>query len=427
MNAAQKTISTGPAKARACCRVSRKPVYTSPDWCWQSPAGDYAVRISLIGGRIISLTTAGRVDLDNLRDSRRVISRVLADPSIATRPMVVIDDLARITGATLNARSYLARQLPPGTDLLAYIAYGGSSVFGRELNQAHRMQLFNFPIRVVEEHVAAVRAAQDFIRLPARPRNAAVHGASATGVTTTAPSGAAPPTSSREAPTTDAQGYARGLFEHIGRLSLERDGVDAVPEEIAPDHPFRAVYDALGMIHADMKRILARRQRNLIRLQDQKQALLEKNAALAETQTTLKILLRTRREGRRTLTARIGQRFRDLLPVVEGLKATALTSSQQRQVAFIRDIITHISHTFRFNTRRRDLKLTPRETLTAYLVARGCTTREVAAVLNMSPRTIERYRTGLRRKAGLEGTGRSLGSWLGTRADEGAGSKPCKP
>jgi DNA-binding CsgD family transcriptional regulator len=290
------------------------------------------------------------------------------------------------------------------------------------------MQLFNFQIRVVDDYDAAVRAAQDCISHPARQRTAAVGDESATNAKTTGASSAIPPPSPGDPPTPDAQGYARELFKHIGRLNLERSGVDAVPNEIAPDHPFRAVYDALGMIHADMIRILARHKRNLIRLQDQKQALMKKNAALTETQTTLKILLRTRREGRRTQTARIGQRFRELLlPVVEALGDTDLTSRQQRQVEFIRDIIAHISHAFRFNSRRRDLKLTPRETLTAYLVARGCTTRKAAAVLNMSPRTIERYRAGLRRKAGLEGTGRSLESWLRSRADEGGASEPCLP
>lgn len=428
MNAIPQTTPQRPVKARACCRFSRKPIYASPDWCWQNPAGDYAIRICLIDDRIISLTTVGLVDLENLRGSWKVIRQVLADASIAPHALVVIDDHSRITGVTLNACRHLARQLPAGSDLQAYIAYGEPSVFRHGLNQTRHMPLFNFPIRVVDDYEAAVRAAQDLIRHPARPRTAAVGDESATDARTTRIPGAPLPQSPGAPPAWDAQGYACELFDHIGRLNLVRGGVDAVPDEISPDHPFRAVYDALGMIHADMIRILARHQRNLVRLQDQKKALLEKNAALAETQTTLKILLRTRREGRRTQTSRIEQRFRDLLlPVVEALGDMDLTPRQQRQLEFIRDIITHISHAFRFNSRRRVLKLTPRETLTAYLVARGCTTREAAAVLNMSPRTIERYRAGLRRKAGLEGTGRPLGPWLSSQPDEREVSEACLP
>ena len=188
------------------------------------------------------------------------------------------------------------------------------------------------------------------------------------------------------------------------------------PPAIAADHPFRAVYDALELIHIDMQRILERHQRNLKHLQSQEQALLEKNAALAETHTTLKILLRTRREERRKMTARIGQRFRDLLlPIVEALEDTHPSGAQQRQAAFIRDIITHISQPFIFDTQRNALNLTAREILTAYLVARGCTSREAAQVLNTSPRTIDRYRSGLRKKAGLQGTGQRLGRWIRRR------------
>ena len=107
------------------------------------------------------------------------------------------------------------------------------------------------------------------------------------------------------------------------------------------------------------------------------------------------------------------------MPIVEGLAETALTSAQQRQGEFIRDIIANIGHTFVFNPMDNALKLTPREMLTAYLVARGCTSREAAEVLNTSPRTIERYRAGLRRKAGLAGSGRSLEAWLSPQDDDG--------
>ena len=110
---------------------------------------------------------------------------------------------------------------------------------------------------------------------------------------------------------------------------------------------------------------------------------------------------------------RIGQQFRDLLlPIVEALEATTSSGAQQPQAAFIRDIITHISQPFLLDAQRDVLKLTRRETLTAYLIARGCTSREAARVLNTSPRTIDRYRSGLRKKAGLQGTGQRLGGWI---------------
>ncbi|MBL0712254.1 MAG: response regulator transcription factor, partial [Desulfosarcina sp.] len=162
-----------------------------------------------------------------------------------------------------------------------------------------------------------------------------------------------------------------------------------------------------------MTRILARHQRNWIRLKEQERALVAKTDALAETHTTLKILLQTRREERRKLAARLHRRFRDvLLPVVKGLGDTDLTPCQAHQAEFVRDIIMNIIPSPLSGQKLSALELTPRETLTAYLVARGCTTRDAARVLNTSPRTIECYRAGIRRKARLEGTGLRLNQWL---------------
>ncbi len=416
MTNAQQFDDGWPSGSQACCRVSRQPVFTSPRWCWVSPAGRYGIRVTRIGPRIISLEAWGHVDLNHIRRGWAVINQALADAPPDRGPFIVIDDHSRISGATLNARTYIAQQLQRLSNWRAYIAYGAPSVFELGLNLARRMRLFSFEIQVVADYDQAVRMAQEW---QARPRQATPRGSTAGDDHQPLPEATAP-TDPRELA---LQSYARELFHHVGQLSLNRYGVVAVPDNRSSDHPFRSVYDALAMIHADMLRILARHQRNQRRLQKQERALLAQNAALAETQTTLGILLRTRQEERRKHTGRVGQRFKDLLlPIVEGLAATQLTARQERQVEFIRDIIAHIGHAFSFNPMVNLLKLTPRETLTAYLVARGCRSREAAEVMNTSPRTVERYRAALRKKAGLAGTGLPLGPWLSRQRDDGSAS-----
>ena len=413
-----------PPGALACCLVSRQPVHASPDWCWSNSEGRYGIRVNRIGERIISLETWGHVNLNDVRHGWSVLRRALTDAPSDKGPFIVIDDHARISGATLNARRFIAQQLQHLSDWQVYIAYGAPAVFKLGLDLARRMELFSFPMEVVADYDEAIRLALEWQAHPSRQDHADRRDGTGRAKT---PSDAAFSTDaadpSRESRDATLQAYARELFHYVGRLNLNRYGVIALQDDRRADHPFRAVYDALAMIHADMTSILARHQRNQRRLQDQERALLAKNAALAETQTTLKILLQKRREERTRQTVRIGQRFRDLLlPIVEGLADTTLRRSQQRQVAFIRDIITTISQAFTFNSMASALELTARETLTAYLVARGCTTGEAAEVMNTSPRTVEHYRAGLRRKAGLEGTGLPLRPWLNGRREVGPSS-----
>lgn len=398
-----------PSEAKACCRISGLPVKFAADWKWISPAGDYAIKIHRIGERIISVEHAGYVDSFKSRRGFALFKCVLTGMPAASRPVIVLDDHSRISGATLNARRSIVKHLLGQSQLKAYIAYGASPVFHLSLHLARRMNLFNFKVRMVADYAQAMTLAQGWIGPPvdsgADRQN--------TGLADNEP---APTTQGDECREASLQAFARELLTHIGRLNLEHNGDQVTPPAVTSDHPFRSVYDALELIHVDMKRILARHQRNLKHLQSQERALLEKNAALAETHTTLKILLRTRREERRKMTTRIGQRFRDLLlPIVEALEATHPSGAQQRQATFIRDIITHISQPFIVDPKRNAWHLTARETLTTYLVARGCTSREAARVLNTSPRTIDRYRAGLRKKAGLQGTGQRLGVWIRSR------------
>ena len=407
--------------ARACCRVSRQPVYSSPQWCWTSPDNRYGIRVERVGERIISLDSWGLINQENVRRGWSILHRALAAAPPGNGPFVIIDDHSRINGSTLNARSYIANRFQEVSNWQAYIAYGGPAVFKLGLNLARRMGLFRFDIQVVADYEEAIRMAQETMVRRRQIRPCSPERSDGDDAAPQTPSAGGGADGRAHAHAEALQVFARELFHHVGQLNLNRYGVVAVRNECAPDHPFRAVYDALGMIHADMLRILARHQHDRRRLQDQERALVEKNAALAEAHTTLRILLRARQGQRRQQTARISQRFKDfLMPIVDGLADTDLTLAQQRQGEFIRDIIANIGHRFIFNTMDNALKLTPREMLTAYLVARGCTSREAAEVLNTSPRTIERYRAGLRRKAGLEGTGRSLEAWLSRQRGDGA-------
>ena len=417
-----------PLDRLACCRISRLPVAVSPRWCWADAAGRYGIRVSRIGARIISIESWGHVNLENARRGWTVFRQALADAPDAKEPFVIIDDHSGIRAASFNARAFLAQKFKRQLDWQGYITYGDASVFELALNLARRMNLFHFEIQMAADYDQAVRTAVEWQTHGVRNRvslasNAGTDGMRPAAKTTDMDAGTPDRTRERALAV-----YARELFQHVSQLNLNRYGVVAVEDEHPSDHPFRAVYDALGMIHTDMERILARYQRSRLRLKRQERELLAKNAALAETQTTLEILLRERREERRKQTARADQHFADLLrPIVEGLTDQRMHAAQRRRAELLRDLIATIGGAFVPNPMIGRLKLTPREMLTAYLVARGCTTREAAAVMNTSPRTVERYRSGLRKKAGLTGTHRQLHRWLNHQDDNPSSVEPCRP
>ena len=426
MTKSPHTSDEGPPEIKACCRISRMPVSASPRWCWASPEGRYGIRVTRIGTRIINVESRGHVNLDHARRGWAIFRTVLSDAPDAGGPFVVIDDHSRIRAATFNARAFLAQKLKRQSNWQGYIAYGDMPVFKLALNLARQMNLFGFKIQMAADYDRAVHKALEWQEHGTRDRARSLSGGDRDDLLPAEKAtGHAAAAGLREQV---LEAHARELFRHVGRLNLNRYGVVAVEDDRPSDHPFRPVYDALGMIHADMNRILARYQRNRLRLKRQEQALLVKNAALAETQTTLEILLRTRREEHRKQTARADQRFTDLLlPIAEGLTGTRMSTAQRRRAELLRDIISNIGRTFVPNPMVGTLKLTPRETLTAYLVARGCTTREAAAVMNTSTRTVEHYRAGLRKKAGLAGTGQRLRQWLNDRHDNSSAAGPEPP
>ena len=416
-----------PYEGPACCRVSRLPLTGSPRWCWANADGRYGIRVSRIGTRIISIESWGHVNLENARRGWSACRRALDDGPDAQGPFVIIDDHSRLRAATFNARAFLAQKFKHQLNWRGYIAYGDQSVFKLALNLAQRMNLFQYKIQMAPDYDRAVQTALEWQASAARNRASIwpdVDRDDTPPAEHSAVADAGAPGGPRERALVQ---HARDLFRHVGQLNLNRYGVVAVEDDCPVDHPFRPVYDALGMIHEDMNRILARYQRSRLRLKRQERALLAKNAALAETQTTLEILLRERRKERRKQAARADQHFADLLlPMVEGLAGQRLTAAQRRRAELLRAIIAHIGDAFVPNPTIARLKLTPRETLTAYLVACGCTTRDAAAVMNTSPRTVERYRAGLRQKAGLVGTNQRLRRWLNNPHDNPPAQAPCQ-
>jgi DNA-binding CsgD family transcriptional regulator len=99
-------------------------------------------------------------------------------------------------------------------------------------------------------------------------------------------------------------------------------------------------------------------------------------------------------------------------PYLEKLKSSSLNERQMNYINILESNIADISSPFIREMTARYLKLTPTEIKVANLVKQGKTTKEIARLLNLSPRTIETHRNNVRKKIGINNKKGNLRTFL---------------
>ena len=139
----------------------------------------------------------------------------------------------------------------------------------------------------------------------------------------------------------------------------------------------------------------------------------ERAQRLEEANVALKVLLRHREEDRQELEEQFLANFRKLiLPSLEKLKKTGLTP---RQRAYVDVVEMNVSKVFSASGAAAGLvkaSLTPIEMRIVGFIKEDKTTKEIGALLNLSPRTVEYYRDRIRKKLGLKSKNVNLRSYL---------------
>jgi len=139
----------------------------------------------------------------------------------------------------------------------------------------------------------------------------------------------------------------------------------------------------------------------------------DKNKNLKELNIALKVLLGKREDDKAALEQRILLNVRELiLPYLKKLKGSGLDGKQKTFSDIlelrINDIISPFLHSLTVVYK----DLTPKEIQVADLVKQGKTTKEIAELLNASPRAVEFHRHNLRKKLGLRNEKANLRSYL---------------
>jgi len=160
---------------------------------------------------------------------------------------------------------------------------------------------------------------------------------------------------------------------------------------------------ALKKAHAELE----------FRVEERTRQLKNKTKSLEEVNMALEVLLKKRAEDKVKLEENVMNNLKNLItPYFIKIKKTNLDDRQSTFLSIIESNLTEIISPFSRNISLKYLNLTPTEIHVANLIKIGRTTKQIAAFMNRSPRTIDTHRKNMRRKIGLEKKRANLRSHL---------------
>ena len=143
------------------------------------------------------------------------------------------------------------------------------------------------------------------------------------------------------------------------------------------------------------------------------QALREKTENMEEVNAALRVLLRQREEDRKELVESVLANVRNLvLPYMEKLNQSHLDSAQMTWMKILESHINEITSSFGRTLAAQYANLTSTEIRIAALIRDDRSTAQIAALFDISEKTVCRHRDNIRKKLGLRGGGANLRTHL---------------
>ena len=138
-----------------------------------------------------------------------------------------------------------------------------------------------------------------------------------------------------------------------------------------------------------------------------------KNRQLEELNVALKVLLIKKDEDKKKLEENILSNVNKLiLPYLEEVKKKSLDDNQKLYLGILESNLKEIISPFSKKLSSKYMNLTPAEIQVADFVKHGKRTKEIAKLLNLSFKTIESHREGIRKKLGIKNKKTNLRSYL---------------
>ena len=186
------------------------------------------------------------------------------------------------------------------------------------------------------------------------------------------------------------QKYRDHLEELVEKRTLELSGIN--------EHLRKEMKERI-----DIEKQLKKRDRELEK----------KSRYLEEANTALRVLLKQREKDKRELEESVLTNVeKSLLPYLEKLKKARSSTDQNTYLDILESSMNSIISPFYRNITLKQFNLTPKEIEIATLVKEGKSTKEIAELLILSPRTIDLHRLNIRQKLGLKSKRINLRSTL---------------
>lgn len=142
-----------------------------------------------------------------------------------------------------------------------------------------------------------------------------------------------------------------------------------------------------------------------------------KTRKLKEINTALNVLLEKREQDKTLLQEQVLSNIKKLaVPYLEKLKNSSLTETQTALLDVLDSSLREIVSPFSLKLSSDSFGLTPAEIKVVALVRQGKGTKEVAAIRNLSQKTVARHRENIRNKLGIKNKKINLQSHLNSLA-----------
>lgn len=162
-----------------------------------------------------------------------------------------------------------------------------------------------------------------------------------------------------------------------------------------------------------MTRNITKRIRVEKALEESSEELEIKKNSLEEVNTALRVLVERRDEDKKELEERVLMNVKELVvPLLEQVRAGRLDSKQTTYLDVLESNLNDIISPFSRTLSSKHLGLTPTELRIANMIKEGKKTKEMARLMNLSPRTVESHRESIRKKMGIKNRRANLRSHL---------------
>jgi len=149
------------------------------------------------------------------------------------------------------------------------------------------------------------------------------------------------------------------------------------------------------------------------RVKERTKELEVKTKSLEEITIALEVLLKKRKKDKADVENNVLINVKGLIePYIQKMKTTELNDRQETILSIIESNLNEIISPFTRKMTLKYLNLTPQEIKIANLIKHGNSSKKIADLLSISPRTVETHRKNIRSKIGLDGKKANLRSHL---------------